>query len=152
MRVCNLFDSVRTLLSLVWPDFPQLWKFNSKYLVINCVLLHEFSLFYPILAFSAIFPTFSLKNSTISKNALVTLAVTQKIWSHCCRWPSASPYYMIMRQFDGTTNPVRFLKGVPRPKFSWIIDVFEAFFFGLFTIEFDFITVGLCFDDNMLSH
>ena len=40
-----------------------------------CFLLHEFSLFSPIIAFYAIFPHIFIKKSTISKNALVTLGV-----------------------------------------------------------------------------
>ena len=50
------------------PEFPQIVEIltiwskifinkNSK----NCILLHEFSLFYTILAFSQFFPTFLLK-------------------------------------------------------------------------------------------
>ena len=72
------FNSMRK--RILWPEFPQLWKFwkfDPQYLVIKIqqivfyyINFHFFTQFWP---FFTIFSTFSLKKSKISKNVLVTL-------------------------------------------------------------------------------
>ena len=54
-------------------EILKIWsKIFSNKNAITCILSHEFSFFCTILAFFTFFPTFLLKKSIISKNALVT--------------------------------------------------------------------------------
>ena len=75
------------IVRIVWPEFPQSWKFWSIIFsnknTINCILLDEFLIFTQFCPFSTTFLTFSLKNSTISKKGtLVTLST--KRWAKVC--------------------------------------------------------------------
>ena len=52
---------------LLWPEFPQLWKFwkLDPWYPVNCILWHKFSLFYTILTlFHNFFPIFTKKKLT----------------------------------------------------------------------------------------